>query len=46
MRHFKLTFDRALSRGAQWQLLIIGCIILLSLILSYGLLSFSGDWLS
>ena len=44
MRHFKLTFDRALSRGAQWQLLIIGCIILLSLILSYGLLAFSGDW--
>lgn len=44
MQHFKLTFDRALSRGTKWQLLIIGGIIILSLGLSYLLLSFSGDW--
>lgn len=44
MSHFKLSFDRALSRGTQWQLLIIGCIIVISLALSYILLSFTGDW--
>ena len=44
MRHFKLTFDRALARGTKWQLFIIGCIIIVSILLSYLLLSFSGDW--
>ena len=44
MKHFKLTFDRALARGTKWQLLIIGGIIFFSILLSYALLSFSGDW--
>ena len=44
MNHLKLTFDRALARGTKWQLLIIGGIIIVSILLSYVLLSLSGDW--
>ena len=44
MKHLKLSFDRALARGTKWQLLIIGGIIVVSILLSYILLSFSCDW--
>lgn len=44
MKHLKLSFDRALARGTKWQLLIIGGIIIGSILVSYLLLSLSGDW--
>lgn len=44
MRNFKLGFDRALSRGTQWQLLIIAVIIVISLGISYVSLACTCDW--
>ena len=44
MKHLKLSFDRALSRGTKWQLLIISGIIIVLILVSYLLLSLSGDW--